>query len=813
MPFKTIEKLTGGLNELANPDTLPPDVLRQCVNFEILGDGNLTRRMQEAEFGADVSGDSLNDVLTDAVTGVLQTSVTQVSPPYYPVKKLSDQSGDYILLVYGETSDGDFYLYMCYENTSNTWTATKVDIDGIEYTINTYLEFFVGDDKMIITDTYHETLNFPHYVKVDPLGDLITGLFSIQSPANKPVLTPTTAFDPSDFEEDTTAQNAGECGLIQCLYTVVTEEGDESNPSPMSITKMAQFFKKDLTDFNDERWLDSFRIDNLSVPDLTGDLIEQLKYFYVYFRIIRYSEGDDAAPFYFSQRFEIVDKTAVDSTLGTTGNGYIVTVPVDNSIQVSYENDIAPYAKHAAEVSGIVGFANIREKTRFPHQFEKYSTITINNVNNKNFVDGLFQIRLYGKQADGKLDADGVQVDYIEDLDIERYTNGSTGYIANENEIRIYDDDLTTPLRVGYIEALGGYYIDLFIKVPLVFAGQVKTLYVAFNTEDADTDDIGVPSTVATYQSAEYGEFTKISATNLQDFFDSERVKSAQTIICSPMDYQENTGEIINLADDNAPGEIILGDDDEGGFVDTRTTTHFLTEMAMSVGKFESKSNASNGTNLSELRYSNLPFSAIPQKTTMWARLEYFNLDQAEDRPIMMLRDDAATDHHAIYLSVYEYRGEYRWGVFASTAVDTGGRIGRAMFDDIPISDTAQGEVFVCLSIDYENKMSLFVAVLGTKNYYTQELTWDRWEMTVPADSAPDEEYLTDIGMFSIGNNGHDSGLDSHGAGFLMYTTQLQVLINRYYSGIDHNDKTAMWNVASYMPSFENAIGIKLLND
>ena len=50
-----------------------------------------------------------------------------------------------------------------------------------------------------------------------------------------------------------------------------------------------------------------------------------------------------------------------------------MTVPQDESIMVSYENDIAPYAKHAAETSGIVGFANIREKIRFPYDFEKYT--------------------------------------------------------------------------------------------------------------------------------------------------------------------------------------------------------------------------------------------------------------------------------------------------------------------------------------------------------------------------------------------------------------------------------------------------------
>ena len=548
MAIVKIDALDGGVNELANAETLKDSQLKASQNYEILGDDKLTLRKEPEEYGDHVSGDSLKTVL-DAI---FSSSILQISPPLYPVKRIVDDTGtrimdgEFIILVYGQDgvdADGNpvFNLYLCYEDTSNTWTATQVDITGITYTNNTYLEFFVGDDKMIITDTYNETTNFPHYVKIDGDGELITGLFSIKSPTNKATMEPVTEYDSGEFEEDADDVHLDDCGIVQCVYTCVTKDGDESNPSPISNSRMMQFFKKDLIDKNDVRWIDNFQITNLSVPELTGDLIEQLKYFYVYFRVIPYSEGEAAEPFYFSQRFEIVDK---ENNIGDTGNGYLITVPQDESILLSYENDIAPFAKHAAEVSGIVGLANIREKIKFPYEFEKYCVISINNVNNKNFVDAIVQIRIYDADNVGTLDKDGNQVDFIDDLDLTYFALADSTFMQLLPEIRIYDNDLTTPIKVGYIAYNGGHYLDIYAKIPLITAGQIKYLYLCFNTENAADTDLGVTETE--HNTLDYGYFTAISIVNLAEFFDVERVKSNKTAICSPLDYMKGY-EVINL--------------------------------------------------------------------------------------------------------------------------------------------------------------------------------------------------------------------------------------------------------------------------
>ena len=222
MPIEKIDALDGGMNELANAETLKSNQLQASQNYEILGDDKLTLRKEPEEYGDHVSGDSLKTVL-DAI---FSSSILQISPPLYPVKRIVDATGvrimdgEFVILVYG-LAGTDYKLYLCYENTTNSWTATQVDITGITYTSDTYLEFFVGDDKMIITDTYNETTNFPHYVKIDADGELITGLFSIKSPTNKATMEPVTEYDSSEFEEDVDDVRLDECGMVQCVYTVL----------------------------------------------------------------------------------------------------------------------------------------------------------------------------------------------------------------------------------------------------------------------------------------------------------------------------------------------------------------------------------------------------------------------------------------------------------------------------------------------------------------------------------------------------------------------------------------------------------------
>jgi len=798
MPIVKIDALDGGVNELANAETLRDSQLQASQNYEILGDDKLTLRKEPEEYGDHVSGDSLKTVL-DAI---FSSSILQISPPLYPVKRIVDgtgtriMDGEFVMLVFG-LAGTDYKLYLCYENTSNSWTATQVDITGITYTSDTYLEFFVGDDKMIITDTFNETTNFPHYVKIDADGELITGLFSIKSPTNKATMEPVVEYDSSEFEEDVDDVHLDDCGLVQCVYTVITKDGDESNPSPISDTRMMQFFKKDLTDKNDIRWIDNFQITNLSVPVLTGDLTEELKYFNVYFRVIRYSEGEAAEPFYFSQRFEIVDK---ENNTGDTGNGYLITVPQDESLLLSYENDIAPFAKHAAETSGIVGFANIREKIRFPFNFEKYCPILINNVNNKNFVDAIVGIRLYDADNVGTLDANEAQVDFIDDLDLTYYKSIAGNFIDKPHLLRIYDEDLTTPIRVNYFKYDGGTYIDIWVSIPLIIAGQLKTIYLCFNTPTGT--ELGV--TDVERQSYEYGRFSSFdSFDGVPDMFTSERVKSNKTIICSPLDFLKSNGEVINLADDNNNGEA-LGT--EGSFSELGTK-QLLAKSDIGTGSYLLKGDA-DGDDFSQIKYDELSFETIPERFTMWGRIAYTNLDACRGRVIFLFEGES--EPKGLYLTVREgglVQG-WHWALQFSSDIGKGSQISDnppyIIFDGITIDDITTGNVFVCASMSKDENVSIFVGNLNTGSFSAQTLDWDSW---IHPDEMEDELFQ-EIGSISIGFNDYAS--DNLPLDLELRICQFQLTINKFYNANNLEDKTAVYNIASFMPSFETQLGLKL---
>ena len=818
--------LAGGMNDQANPENLKDDEVQDSVNYELIGDNVVTKRKDPIEYGikgGTGTGTDLNDVLATVFTQTL----LQISPPMYPIRKLAGMTGDFVMLACGLTASG-FEVHLFYE-TATTWATVQIEIDGIEYfsdTVNTsYLEFTIGDDKIIITDTYEETTVVPHYVKIDGDGEIITGIFSIKSPTNKATLEPTTEYDSAEYEEDLTDVHLDDCGIVQCVYTVVTKEGDESNPSPISNSKMMQFFKKDLTDKNDARWIDSFQITNLSVPELTGDLIEQLKYFYVYFRVIRYSEGEAAEPFYFSQRYEIVDKV---NNSGTTGNGYLVSVPQDESIMLSYENDLAPQSKHSAEISGIVGFGNVKEKIRFPFEFEKYCTIDINNVNNKNFVDAIVQIRIYDENNTGVLDNNDVQVDMIDDLDLSLYDSVGSLEMGELNKIRIYDDDLTTPIQVLYNNYTGKPYIDVYVKIPLLTAGQLKSLYLCFNTASAEDTDLGVIT--AEHQTAEYGQFTRKTSATMTDMLSTERVKSNKTIICSPMDFQDTTTEIINMADDNNPGEI---EGEHGSFSDAIFTKELNHQYSMGSGSYLLKGDPDHlSKDFSEIRYGVLPFGTIPDKVSMWGRIQYANINyiMVLGHPLPLfafyqsLAHTESQEYKGMFLSVQRIgedttTGEetYCFALFGSNRM-SGYALPNSQeiysyitFDEIPIENISSGTIFVALSIDKESSASLFVGDLSNGNFYTQKVEWNKWHLANALDDLDEvSDYYTNIDTFSIGFNNMENNRWSAPSILQFYISQFQLIINKYYDGENNNDITAMWNLASFLPTFETPLGTKI---
>ena len=87
---------------------------------------------------------------------------------------------------------------------------------------------------------------------------------------------------------------------------------------------------------------------------------------------------------------------------------------------------------------------NVQTKINFPHDFKYYHTIKIDNKDNKHYVDAVVKINLYNENA-GNSNA-------IEHFFYEHFINNGSTPPSGKNleHIRIYDEDLTTPIMVCY---------------------------------------------------------------------------------------------------------------------------------------------------------------------------------------------------------------------------------------------------------------------------------------------------------------------------------------------------------------------------
>ena len=103
--------LAGGMNDQANPEHLKDDEVQDSVNYELLGNNNRHKRKDAVEFGLS-TGDDLNEVLTSGSSPVF-IQLGQISPPMYPIRKLSDMTGDFVMLAIGLATAG-VRLYMFY---------------------------------------------------------------------------------------------------------------------------------------------------------------------------------------------------------------------------------------------------------------------------------------------------------------------------------------------------------------------------------------------------------------------------------------------------------------------------------------------------------------------------------------------------------------------------------------------------------------------------------------------------------------------------------------------------------------------------
>jgi hypothetical protein len=606
---RALPLLTGGLNELTRSDLIEDSQLQQCDNYEIIGDGTLHRRkavetfdqsLEDKLFGTgsqketSTNGSTNTFIVTDyGLFG--EGSLLKISEPYYfPTdidltnSSYSTLKTDYILLVYGRVDANDTYeMHMIYK-VDNEWTDIVVYNDddstknltelltdnGIIYTSDSDPQFAIADDKVIITDG----VNNAHYVAIDEDGIGRAGKMGLPAPRNRARIEQLTTVDKTMFETDTTQTYIASPGLVQVTYTAVTKYGDESNPAPLSRTFDIQYNK-----FGDDgitsHYIDKIKVHDLTVPDVPENIMETVKYFNFYMRIVPYKAGVEVSSLIFTEQQLITTKTKSGSD---TGNSYVLTLPPLGG-NVSYENDIAPIAKTASQLGGITILGNVKDNVRFPWSFKYFHPIKISNQDAASYVDANFILRLYDKDSD--------HANAIENLDLDDWIYasqateaifGGTDADTETKHFRFFDENMTTPLYVAFVKADDGEgkpssyktiddvypgeegvkYVDLIVQIPYITANTTKTIYLCW-TQEADRDTYtGVDDEYNQLVSNDftwsgniginYGRVMTINEDNFdrQEFFKGGMLDDDQTYISYPIELTYE-GAIANRANVN----------------------------------------------------------------------------------------------------------------------------------------------------------------------------------------------------------------------------------------------------------------------
>ena len=414
-----------------------------------------------------------------------------------------------------EIMEDVFTWTMKNENTGESYLQDVYDA-GLAYTSESKIDISVGDRNAYINDG----VNPIQKVTVTPNGELVASFAGLKAPKNKPRITLKSQGEDYhaksssiEYTTDVDGKNLGGMGLIQAQYTVVTETGDESNPSPMSDWANGQFFKIAEDGVSDVRLIKSLTVYDLNVPNIPENLRKKLKYFKIYYRIVRYSEGVELDSMEFSVQKEINEKTT--ATINT-GNTYTLTNIKSVGQVISYENDAGMPCKTSAVNAGVVMVGGITKQANIPGNFQYMPPINIVNDNLSNYVDAVVQVQLSTKDMVDELGNVVMQnwSYYLNPDGGSSPTDIGTG-IAGERGIkwkdkffskhlRIYDTDMTTPLMVyvphTYVtareEAEDGTnlvgILDVYVKIPLLAASARHTIYFCFNNPvSADKDANG----------------------------------------------------------------------------------------------------------------------------------------------------------------------------------------------------------------------------------------------------------------------------------------------------------------------------------
>ncbi len=212
--------------------------------------------------------------------------------------------------------------------------------------------------------------------------------------------------------------------ILQYIYTSVSFDLIESNPSPISTNNKMTFIRHNTI----------WQKNKLQFPPLD----DKIKHYNLYRRDNLFSESDAISNF--SLIAQVRDIIFEDN------------LPGINYVSPSYENDFNVSGNCLCVSNQKLFVGNAVKKKLFPNNYKKYKRIDVYNQDNKNLTDTWIKITI----SDLLIDTD----------------------LLTNNKIRFYDTDRTTFLKILYDSN------NFYVNIPYVTALQTHFIFFCFDTED-----------------------------------------------------------------------------------------------------------------------------------------------------------------------------------------------------------------------------------------------------------------------------------------------------------------------------------------
>ncbi len=308
----------------------------------------------------------------------------------------------------------------------------------------------------------------PKKIFMDAAGEINATDIGIAAPEVAPEIT-----GASVSEEDDQGLSIPPGSAVAICYSYVNEQEEESNPSPISVMPLLQYYKRGYWEKDGieipsyitgaEYINDGTMHGSLETISYTAKIdSDRVKRVNTYLSYCHYIEGS-AAP----TNFLLVSSDLV--LKGATEKSVRITMP-QSAVLVDYERDTASPADDVCIVDGTAFLANTQNRTGLRGTPLRVWEITVKNGNAANYFDRFHRIDLYDDTA--YRPATG---SYLEGLDWEAAA-------TEKNKFRLLDTDMNTPLEVYH------YPINADIKlssaVDVGFDGSQATLETGSAEED-----------------------------------------------------------------------------------------------------------------------------------------------------------------------------------------------------------------------------------------------------------------------------------------------------------------------------------------